>query len=334
MPLRPQNPQVRRYLWRLVEVLTLLALVTLMGWLFVRTLKYTLPFVAGAVLALVLWPLVRSLERRGVSRSVAVLAVMVSLLLLAGVLSVVLVIQVAREAAMWSSAVPDYFTLVQDWITQKIELGRSWYGQLPPTVTTQIEAAADRAVAAVQAVFSGLATNVINFITSLPESLFIMAIALIAAYFMLVHRDQMAQRVLRLLPPGWPAKVQVVAGDVMRAFVGSLRVQVILMLMSAVLGVLGMWIAGIKYAVILGILFGVTGLVPVVGSALLTVPWMAGALLLGDTMLAMKVLVIQLAISLIRHLVEPKILADNVGLDTLSTLFALYVGMKLMGVLG
>ncbi|WP_290588553.1 sporulation integral membrane protein YtvI [Alicyclobacillus sp.] len=329
-----QNLLMKRYLWRLVEVVSLLVLVTVTVLLFAWLMPYIFPFVAGAFFAILLWPFVRWLEQRGVPRTLAVTLVMVGIVVLLVALSVYVVIQVAREAALWSANVPMYFNEVQAWIAQRIELGRAWYGQLPPSVTNQVESAVAEAVTTVQAFFSGLASWVIDSITKLPESMFVVAVALIATFFMLVHRERMVKGFLRLLPPGWGDKVQVVAGDMMRAFLGSLRVQVVLMLMSAVLGVIGMWIAGIKYAVILGILFGLTGLVPVVGSAIMTVPWMIGALLIGDVALALKVLVIQLGISLIRHLVEPKILAESVGLDTLSTLFALYVGMKLMGVLG
>ncbi|WP_231493494.1 sporulation integral membrane protein YtvI [Alicyclobacillus macrosporangiidus] len=329
-----QQALMKRYLWRLVEVVSLLCLVSITALLFVWLMPYILPFVAGAFFAILLWPLVRWLERRGMPRTLAVTVVMAGIVLLFVALSIYVVVQVAREAALWSSSVPMYFNEVQAWLAQQIELGRAWYGQLPPSVTNQIESAASEAVTSVETFFSGLASWVIDSVTKLPESLFVTAVALIATFFMLVHRERMVRGFLRLLPPGWGDKVQVVAGDMMRAFLGTLRVQVVLMLMSAVLGVIGMWIAGIKYAVILGILFGLTGLVPVVGSAIMTVPWMLGALLIGDVALALKVLVIQLAISLIRHLVEPKILAESVGLDTLSTLFALYVGMKLMGVLG
>jgi len=185
-----------------------------------------------------------------------------------------------------------------------------------------------------QTLFSNFAKGLIQSVTHLPDYMFVAVIALIATYFMLVNRDHMYSRFLEMLPPGWSDKVKIVTDDMMRAFVGTIRVQVLLMLMSMVLGIVGMWVLGIQYAVILGILFGLAGIVPILGSAIITIPWAVGALLIGDVSLALKVLLLQLAISLIRHMVEPKLLADSVGLDTLSTLFALYVGMQLIGVLG
>ena len=55
---------------------------------------------------------------------------------------------------------------------------------------------------------------------------------------------------------------------------------------------------------------------------------------MGNVVVAVKVLILQGIISAVRQVIEPKILADNVGLDTLSTLISMYIGLKAIGVLG
>lgn len=321
-------------MWRFIEVVSLLALVAIVCLAFGKLLPYILPFVIGAFIAVLLLPLVRLFERQGISRMTSVITVLVSIVILLVGISTYVVIAVAREAVMWSQMIPVYFNEVQGWVTDRIILGHSMFGQLPASVTNQMESSLAGVVSSVETVLTGSVGGVIKSITQLPEYMFVVAVALIATFFMLANRERMYQKFLGTLPPGWSDKIRVVTDDVMRAFAGTIRVQVVLMLMSAVLGIIGMWVLGIHYAVILGILFGVTGIIPILGSAILTIPWAAGALLIGDVQLAAKIIAIQLAISLIRHLVEPKILADSVGLDTLSTLFALYAGMKLIGVVG
>ena len=334
MSMPSQSTQMRRYLWRFAEVAALLILVLLFCIVAAWSLAYVLPFVAGGFFAILLMPLVRSLERRGVGRPIAVLTVVVSIVVLLVIASTFVVVAVAREATMWTTTITSQFDQIQTWVTQQVGLGRVWFGQFPPTVSTEIEHTAVSALTTLQTLFSNFAKGLIQSVTHLPDYMFVAVIALIATYFMLVNRDHMYSRFLEMLPPGWSDKVKIVTDDMMRAFVGTIRVQVLLMLMSMVLGIVGMWVLGIQYAVILGILFGLAGIVPILGSAIITIPWAVGALLIGDVSLALKVLLLQLAISLIRHMVEPKLLADSVGLDTLSTLFALYVGMQLIGVLG
>lgn len=329
-----QQVQVRRYLWRLAEVTSLLVLLLLVTVVFVWALKYIFPFVIGWFLAILLLPLVKSLEARGVRKSPAALTVLIGILALIVVISTFVVIAIAREATLLLVNVPTYFNLLQTWVQHQIEVGKVFFGQLPPNVAQQMQTAAVHALSAVQNGFQKFAKFLLDSLTRLPEFSFVIAISLLTAYFMLADRDRLYRGFMGTLPPGWSAKLEVALNDMGRAFTGTIRVQVVLMLMSAVLGVLGMWILHIQYAVLLGIAFAITGLLPILGSAVMTIPWAFGALVSGDISLAIKILLLQMVISAIRHVVEPKILADNVGLDTLSTLFALYVGMQLMGVLG
>jgi sporulation integral membrane protein YtvI len=325
---------MRRYLWRVVEVVSLLLLVVILCYGFALVWPYIFPFVVGGVLAIVLLPLVRWCEAIGMRRTVAALTVMVGIVVMFLLIFTYLAIAIAKEATSLTANLPQYFTLAQDWVEQRLQRGVALYGQLPPQVSAGLQDTVSHVLKAIEGWVNNLATWILNSLTKLPEWTFLVVIALVATFFMLVNRERMYQSFLRTLPPGWSGKVQVVVNDVVRAFIGTIRVQIILMILSAVLGVLGMAVLHIPYALILGLLFGVSGMIPILGSAIMTVPWAAGALLLGDVPMAIKVLLIQVVISLIRHMVEPKILADSVGLDTLSTLFALYVGMKLMGVVG
>lgn len=325
---------MRRYVWRLLEVVGLLALVTVLCAVLAWAMPLILPFVIGGFLAALLLPMVRALERRGVSRQAAILLVMICIVGLLLAAAVWGVIAVAGEAAVFLANTPVYFTQVHDWVLGEIDRVRTIYGTLPPVVTADLERTASSVLETLQDWFRSFGTALLGFITHLPETVFITVISVITCYFVLLRRDKMYRHFLNALPPGWQDKVDLAAKDMMRAFIGTIRAQLLLVLMSAVLGLIGMWILGIQYAVILGILFGVFGLVPILGSALLTIPWAIGAVVVGDLGLALKVLLLQVVISLIRHIVEPKILADSVGLDTLSALFALYVGMKLIGIIG
>lgn len=334
MRLPRPRAHMRQYLWRVVEVVCLLVLVIILGALFVWTLKYTLPFVMGGFLALLLLPIVKVLEHQGLRRHTSVLTVVITMVVIVVTISVYVLAAVTREAVMWYATIQNSFGAIQNWLSSKIGQGQTAFGKLPPDVASRIRGTMTGTLQTAQNAFTTITQHVIKAVTHTPESLFVIVIAVLTTYFVLLNRTRMYHRFLQLLPPGWEPKVRLVTRDMLRAFGGTIRVQVVLMLMSAFLGVIGLLIMHIHYAVILGLMFGLTGMIPIVGSAILTVPWAAGALLIGDTSVALKVLLLQVVISLIRHLVEPKILAESVGLDTLSTLFGLYVGMKLMGVVG
>ena len=330
----PQQAKLRRYFWRVGEVGLLFFTVALLVFIFALVFRYIMPFVIGWFIAVLLLPIVRSLERHGVGRVLAVISVMGTVLVCLLFIFVYAVASIIREASLLSLNAGQYFTVIDGWAQQQIAISQDFFGTLPKRVGVELQNTVSGMLTSVQSLFQGLLKTMIHSVTHLPESLFVMVIAIITAFLLLVRREQMYHQFLKVLPPGWSSKIQMVVRDVARAFVGTIRVQLLLMLLSSVLGTIGMLVIGVPYAVLLGVLFGISGMVPILGSALLTVPWAIGAFALGDFPLAIKVLLLQVIISIIRHMVEPKILADNVGLGILSTLFGLYVGMRVLGFIG
>ncbi|MDW7676016.1 MAG: AI-2E family transporter, partial [Bacillota bacterium] len=73
---------------------------------------------------------------------------------------------------------------------------------------------------------------------------------------------------------------------------------------------------------------------PIIGPGLVFIPWALILLLLGNTGFALALLFLYGMIILVRSLLEPKVVADNIGLHPLTTLISIYVGLKALGVLG
>ncbi len=329
-----KRKQFHRYLLRVLEMAVVLGFIIVVATLLVFAMKYIMPFVIGWILAILLIPAVRIFEQRGLGRFTSVIIVMGSTVIALVAAMIGLVIGIAREAVMLSTNSNTYFHYVNTWFGNKMALGRVFYSKLPVDVAEKMQSALVGTLNSFEKGFKSFAAFLLTAVTHVPESLFVVVIALITTFIVLVHRERMMNGFLAVLPPGWSGKFHSVLEAMTRAFVGSIRVQMILMLLSAVLGVAGMLILHFPYAIILGLLFGLSGIVPILGSAILTVPWAIGALVIGDASTAIKLILLQIVVSIIRHLIEPKILANSVGLDTLSALFGLYVGMKTLGVLG
>jgi sporulation integral membrane protein YtvI len=329
-----KQQQLRKYRLRVFEVAVLFVFIIIFAVLLAFMMKYIMPFVIGWILAILLIPLVHKLEKHGMGRTASVVTILSATVAVLVASMTALIIAIAHEATMLTNNSTSYFVQVNTWIVDKVASGKVFYSKLPPDVAVKMKSELIDVLSSMEKWFQSFAAYLLTFVTHLPETLFVIVIALITTYFILANHEKMMSRFLAVLPPGWSGKFRGVLEAMSRAFVGSIRVQVILVIMSIVLGVIGLWILHFPYAVILGVLFGLAGIIPILGSAILTVPWAIGALLMGDVSIALKLLLLQIVVSVIRHMIEPKILADSVGLDTLSTLFALYVGMKALGVLG
>ena len=75
-------------------------------------------------------------------------------------------------------------------------------------------------------------------------------------------------------------------------------------------------------------------ILPVIGSGGVLIPWAIIALFTQNYFLALGLLLLYVVILVVRNFAEPKIVGDQLGLNPLVTLIAIYLGYLSMGVLG
>ncbi len=328
------QPALQRYLLSVLEVAILLAFVMVMLLLFAKIIVYILPFIIGFVIAVILFPLVHIFERWGMSRRMSIVSTLV--LVIAVLLGLIgfLAVQGAEEAISLSQSLPHYFHSWAYSVSQWIEQGMAVYGHLPPKIVSAVQSATLTAVDQVRQVALAVLSGVFSGVAFLPDVIVVIVISVVAAYFFMAQRESLINGLKKILPPGWAPKLGLVAGDVGRALAGLARAQVILIVVTSVICVIGLLVMGVHYALILGMLIGLTGWVPILGSGIVTLPWALGAVALGNYVLAIKILLLQAVASLVRHTIEPKILASNMELGTFATLFGMYVGLTSIGFIG
>ncbi len=89
-----------------------------------------------------------------------------------------------------------------------------------------------------------------------------------------------------------------------------------------------------KYAIITGTITGIFGILPVLGVGIILVPWSIFAFISGHSLLGTELILLTTLITILRHIIEPKILGDNVGLDPLFVLVSMYIVLASTGVIG
>ncbi len=78
----------------------------------------------------------------------------------------------------------------------------------------------------------------------------------------------------------------------------------------------------------------VVDILPVLGTGTVLIPWAAYSLITGNIGLGIGLLVLYGVITVVRQIVEPKLVAGQLGLSPIVTIAALYLGLKVFGVLG
>jgi len=96
----------------------------------------------------------------------------------------------------------------------------------------------------------------------------------------------------------------------------------------------GFLILGIPNPFLFGAMIAIIDILPILGTGAVLLPWAIIALILGNTKTGIGMFILYLIITAVRQTVEPRIVGGQIGLHPIITLILMYVGARLMGVLG
>lgn len=174
----------------------------------------------------------------------------------------------------------------------------------------------------------------VGLVINLPNALIYTIITLLSTFFISSDTKFISDSLEKHLPLKWLAKVEGIANDLFHALGGYLKAQGILITVTFCELFIGLSIFRIDYALILAIVIAIIDALPILGTGTVLIPWGIVLLVMGNYPLAFGILGMYLFITIVRQLIEPKIVGTQIGIYPLLTLIAMYTGVQLIGVLG
>ena len=96
---------------------------------------------------------------------------------------------------------------------------------------------------------------------------------------------------------------------------------------------IGLTVVGIENAVVIALLIAVFDILPVLGTGGIMIPWAAITAIQGEFKLALALFAVYIVVTIIRNIIEPKIVGSQLGLHPVATLASLFLGAQLFGCL-
>lgn len=109
------------------------------------------------------------------------------------------------------------------------------------------------------------------------------------------------------------------------------KAQAVIITVVSVVCAAGLWLMGNPYFLLLGIALGILDAFPIIGTGAFLYPAAVILLLRGEYMLAAGCVVLDLLTSVIREVLEPKLLGKKLGIPSIFILIAVYAGVFLYG---
>ncbi|GAX90201.1 sporulation integral membrane protein YtvI [Effusibacillus lacus] len=327
---------ILKYRRQLINTALFLVAVLLVYVILKWLVPFVIPLIIGILIALLIEPLVRLLSSkaripRWISSLIALLLVFGGGVALVVVLSAKLVIELAdlaKKIPYWSQLVVDRF---YGDVTRLIEIYNT---NLTDELKTKInenlmvlgESLGKLGVSAAQAALHG--------ISSVPNLVVILLLSVFIGYFVSKDFLHFKRKIGTWMPVDVKQKGKVVYADLAAAIGGYIRGQTILITITAVQVLAGLLILQVPYAFSLSLLAAFLDILPLLGTGTLFVPWAAFSLITGDIRLGIGLLIVYGLIVVVRQVMEPRILANTIGLDPLATIVVMYAGYQAAGFIG
>ncbi len=331
----PENKHARLLLRLIYLALGLLGL-----WLFLAfLLPWLLPFLIALALAWAIEPAVRLLERKlHLRRWLASAACTMALILvLCGLLGLILW-RAGDEVALLLGRLP---TLLSGLPTLGGHL-EDWAYRFTVALPVQFQDFFQEALSGLisqgislpNRFYDALAGLVTRCAAALPDGMLFLFTTALATYFSSAGRARLLAFLRRQAPQSWQGRLEESRVILKGAFGGWLRAQGILMLVTFGELAVGFLLLRVDLFLLLAALVALVDALPVFGTGTVLLPWALVTFLSGDWKLALGLLALYGLVSLVRSLLEPKLVGDKVGLPPLAALFAMYLGFKALGVPG
>lgn len=173
-----------------------------------------------------------------------------------------------------------------------------------------------------------------NFAKSLPSYLISVIVAILSAYFFTIQREDVLKWMKQIAPPSVEKRMTLVMDNLRYAVGGYFKAQFKIMGVVFLILLVGFAVLGVRYFVLVAFLISFLDFLPFFGTGTAMIPWGIYKFLMGDYKMAILLITIYAVTQLVRQLLQPKLVADSVGMNPLVTLLLLYIGYRIGSVLG
>jgi sporulation integral membrane protein YtvI len=215
-----------------------------------------------------------------------------------------------------------------------LERARTVYYDLPAELVGNIDTNLSSFFNWAQNILSISVAFLIGLLTKLPEMIVFIFIMLVSFILMSYYLPRIRELFLDLFTEKAQVKVKLILSDLHAALIGFIGAHLILSTFTYIASFIGLWIIGVKYALASALIITIVDILPILGTGSVLVPWAIYSFYHGDTRIGIGLIVLYLVITIVRRIIEPKILGDRIGLDALSTIISLYLGFKILGGIG
>lgn len=307
-------------------------------------LKFALPllapFVIGFLIAYCLKSPIRFLsEKCRIPWKAAAALLVLIFYVTVGTLVTLLGIRAFSSVSTLVGSLPSlYRTYADPLMTDIFERVEQAVAQMDPNLLGTMEYIGEQISQSIGQLVSRLSVGsmelVSNVASSLPMLFIRLLLMVISSFFIAMDYKKITGFCIHQLS----GKAQEIFLQIKKYVVGTLfvciRSYALIMFITFMELSVGLGVIGVDHFLLVALGIAVFDILPVLGTGGIMIPWAVITAILGDYPMAVKLIVVYLIITVVRNIIEPKIVGGQIGLHPVVTLASMFVGVQLLGAVG
>ncbi|SFD83029.1 sporulation integral membrane protein YtvI [Lentibacillus persicus] len=316
---------------------TLIFLAIFLLIIFFFILPISVPLVIALITAWILNPLVRLTQKKiNLSRKASVIIVFLLFMVFLGISGTFVVTKAVTQVVNFVEEIPSYVTelnsIYANWesdFQQYTEnIPDEFYEQVTSTIESQLTSMSETLKETITI------DRIAQFVAGIPQYLISFIVYLIALFLFMLELPILKSKLYNFMTKETAEKVSFMNKRLAEVILGFFKAQFLVSIIIFIVTLIGLLLFTPDVAIIMSIIIWVVDFIPIIGSIAVLGPWAVFALIAGDLILGIQLAVLAIILLAIRRTVEPKVMGQHIGLSPLATLIAMFLGIKLLGLLG
>ncbi len=324
----------------IIKIIYIAIIVGLVVVSFRYLLSWVLPFVLGLLVAAIVQKPVRYIANKIKLPNKVITVIFVALFYaIIGSAILLLGMQIASSLAEVFRSFPDYYTsTIQPAIDTLFNSTYQLVKGISPDIASNVEDINNQmltvlkdAIPSVSKQGLDLATRFVMFVPGFVIGLLMM---IISSFFIALDFDTLGQFFMLQFND----KQKVVVRKIKDFSVGTLgkiiKSYAMIMSITFIEVSIGLSILRVENAIGLAFFIAIFDILPVLGTGGIMIPWMLITLINGNIQLAIGLLIVYVVVTVIRNILEPKIVGVQVNANPVLMLLSIYLGARILGFTG
>lgn len=179
-----------------------------------------------------------------------------------------------------------------------------------------------------------------SVVKSLPSTILSIVVAVVSCFFMASDYEKVKDLFLSFFSESKRKSLVKTKRTAIKAIAKLLKAYITIMAITFAEMFLGLFLLKLigvydgSYIAIISFVTCIIDIIPVLGTGTVLIPWAVYNLIFGNFGMGIGLLVIYAAITVIRQIVEPKLVANQAGLPAIVTIMAMFLGVRIFGAFG